>query len=221
MKNPFFIILIATIIIVTGAWNWPWQAKDDSSSTVPFVNISLFSGHWYEIARLPYQPELNCVCSQQFLEVQDNSIFVNNTCHTGSPNGPLVIETMYLKPENETFSRLKIQKWKWVPFFRKDYYIFELADDYSWALVGNPNREHLWIISRKPQLDLKTFKKLEAKAKSLGFPVDQLIYEEQVCGNNYEVHKTEKINKIPIDLGLSNKNRSNITNGFTKNDSNL
>ena len=40
-----------------------------------------------------------------------------------------------------------------VSFFRPfwgDYWIIDLADDYSYAVVGHPGRDYLWILARKP-----------------------------------------------------------------------
>ena len=35
----------------------------------------------------------------------------------------------------------------WAP-----YWVIQLADDYRYAVVGEPNREFLWILSRTPTL---------------------------------------------------------------------
>ena len=37
-----------------------------------------------------------------------------------------------------------------LPFVWGDYWVLGLADDYSWAVVGSPDREYLWILARSP-----------------------------------------------------------------------
>ena len=40
-----------------------------------------------------------------------------------------------------------------LPFVWGDYWIIGLADDYSWAVVGSPDRDYLWILARTPTLE--------------------------------------------------------------------
>jgi apolipoprotein D and lipocalin family protein len=65
--------------------------------------------------------------------------------------------------------------------FKGDYYIIALADNYSYALVGHPNREYLWVLARNPQMDEAIYQMLLAKATSLGFDVAQLVRTAQNC----------------------------------------
>ena len=46
-------------------------------------------------------------------------------------------------------------------------------------MVCGNDRSYLWILSRTKTLPKETLDKLVAKAKSLGFPVDDLIYVNQ------------------------------------------
>ena len=39
-----------------------------------------------------------------------------------------------------------------LPFVWGDYWILDLADDYDAAMVGTPDRKHLWLLSRTPSL---------------------------------------------------------------------
>jgi apolipoprotein D and lipocalin family protein len=42
--------------------------------------------------------------------------------------------------------------------------------------VAGPNRNYLWILARRPQLDPKTLAELVGRARELGFATDKLIY---------------------------------------------
>ena len=53
--------------------------------------------------------------------------------------------------------------------------ILALDPDYRTALVGTPDRRFLWILSRTPQLDEAIYQRLVEHAKTLGFPVSDLI----------------------------------------------
>jgi apolipoprotein D and lipocalin family protein len=34
-----------------------------------------------------------------------------------------------------------------------NYWVIQLADDYRYAVIGEPSRKYLWILSRTPSLD--------------------------------------------------------------------
>jgi apolipoprotein D and lipocalin family protein len=58
--------------------------------------------------------------------------------------------------------------------FSSDYWIIGLDDEYRWALVGNPNRKYLWLLSRTPQLDAASVEKARDIAARQGFDLDRL-----------------------------------------------
>jgi apolipoprotein D and lipocalin family protein len=55
-----------------------------------------------------------------------------------------------------------------------DYWIIGLAPDYSWAVVGDPSRNYLWILARTPQLDDETVAAARALARLSGYDVERL-----------------------------------------------
>ncbi len=61
-----------------------------------------------------------------------------------------------------------------LPFVWGDYWILGLADDYSWAVVGSPDRDYLWVLSRTPVLDSNRYPLALAAASGNGFDVTRL-----------------------------------------------
>jgi apolipoprotein D and lipocalin family protein len=55
-----------------------------------------------------------------------------------------------------------------------DYQIIALSPEYTYALVGDPGREYLWILSRSSRMDSATYDRLAAEARSQGFDVSLL-----------------------------------------------
>lgn len=55
-----------------------------------------------------------------------------------------------------------------------DYRIIGLDADYRWALVGEPAREYLWILSRTPVMSDADYDRALAIAKDNGFDVGKL-----------------------------------------------
>jgi apolipoprotein D and lipocalin family protein len=56
-----------------------------------------------------------------------------------------------------------------------NYWILDLDQEYQTATVGTPDRRFLWILSRTPQLEEATYRRLIERARQLGYPVSDLI----------------------------------------------
>jgi len=52
---------------------------------------------------------------------------------------------------------------------------WESTPDYSYAVVGHPNRKYLWILNRKPAMDSMTYNHLVLVAASRGFDIRKLV----------------------------------------------
>jgi lipocalin len=62
-----------------------------------------------------------------------------------------------------------------------NYWILYLDDEYRTALVGTPDRQYLWILSRSPQMEHVTFERLVEKGRDLGYPMDKLIRDRRAA----------------------------------------
>jgi apolipoprotein D and lipocalin family protein len=85
--------------------------------------------------------------------------------------------------DEQTFAKLKVRfapAWlSWLPMVWGDYWIIGLAPDYSWAVVGDPGRDYLWILARAPHLGDDSIAAARAVARDNGFDVDRLIPTSQ------------------------------------------
>ena len=64
--------------------------------------------------------------------------------------------------------------------FRGKYWIIDLADDYSYAVVSHPNKKYLWILSRTPKMDDGVYQKIIVRLKEKGFDLTKLQKTEQI-----------------------------------------
>ena len=74
--------------------------------------------------------------------------------------------------ENSGNARLKVQFF-WP--FKGNYWIIDLAPDYSWAVVSDPKRKTLWILSRSPEMKDTLYASLVAKLVDRGFNKDKIV----------------------------------------------
>ncbi|HEY9177715.1 MAG TPA: lipocalin family protein [Flavipsychrobacter sp.] len=144
--------------------------------TVPEVDVQRYMGKWYEIASFPQSFQKGCSCTVAEYELMDNGkVRVTNSCDAKGKRK--VAKGKAWVTEKSTNAKLKVSFF-W-PFSGK-YWIIDLADDYSYAVVGHPNRDYLWILSRTPQMDAQTYRQITERAKAKGFDITRLQKTRQV-----------------------------------------
>jgi apolipoprotein D and lipocalin family protein len=62
-----------------------------------------------------------------------------------------------------------------LPMVWGNYWVLDLTDDYSAALVGEPSRKYLWVLARTPVLPDSTYDRMLATARRQGFDVARLV----------------------------------------------
>lgn len=137
------------------------------------VDLSRYAGRWYEIARLPNRFEKKCADSvtATYTLRSDGKVEVVNRCRKA--NGEYTTARGKAKiVDKKTNAKLKVTFF-W-PFYG-DYWILDLGPNYEYAVVGAPNRDYLWILSRTPQLDEQLYQRLLRKMATRGFATDQMI----------------------------------------------
>lgn len=152
---------------------------------VPSVDLERYQGVWYEIARLPNRFEEICASdvTAQYTPLSAGRVEVVNRCR--KKDGQMTEARGIARPAEDSRenSRLEVRFapdfLSFLPFVWGDYQIMELAPDYSYALVGEPARKYLWILSRTPQMEEATYRKLVEEAAAQGFDVSQLIRTKQ------------------------------------------
>ena len=60
-----------------------------------------------------------------------------------------------------------------------NYWIIALGDNYEYAVVSEPKRQYLWILSREPTLNPSRYKQLTEALRNQGFDISFLILTPQ------------------------------------------
>lgn len=66
-----------------------------------------------------------------------------------------------------------------LPFVWGNYWIIDLADDYSYAVIGEPDRTYLWVLSRSPNLDDGDLETILARAERQGYDINAVMRTTQ------------------------------------------
>jgi apolipoprotein D and lipocalin family protein len=149
--------------------------------TVAQVDLQRYQGTWYELARLPMFFQRNCAQAQAHYQLQaDGRVAVLNTCQSLSGEGLLASGEAVPQQAGQT-DKLWVRFDNWFSRLfpevtRGQYWVLYLDEGYQLALVGNPNREYLWLLSRTPQVSAQTREQLLAIARERGYDTDALIW---------------------------------------------
>ena len=163
-------------------------AQDDPErplEVVPAVNLVRYAGTWYEIARLPNRFQEQCAgdVTATYTMLDNGEIRVVNRCRKESGEIEEAEGRARLASVDEPNTKLKVRFapafLSFLPFVWGDYWIIELAPDYSYAVIGEPARKYLWILSRTPSIEESTLQDILTRVKLKGYVLDGLVKTKQ------------------------------------------
>jgi len=140
------------------------------------VELNRYLGRWYELARYEqaFQKDCEGVTADYALR-EDGKISVLNRCRKADgsykdANGRAKIV------DTATGAKLKVSFFG--PFYG-DYWVLDRAEDYSWAIVGEPSGRYLWILSRDATPGKAKLAELIATAGALGYDTSMIRVTQQ------------------------------------------
>jgi len=129
---------------------------------LPTLEVPPYMGTWYQVAWFPNRFQKQCVSdtSATYRQQPDGRIEVLNRCRkadgsfdealgqarpvgtlTGTRLAPAQLQVSFLPG------------WlRWLPVGWGRYWVIQLADDGRYAVISEPTREYLWVLSRRPEL---------------------------------------------------------------------
>ena len=172
------------MVVLSNTYN-ALAAAQQELRVVPSVDLSRYSGTWYEIARLPNRFQKSCAgeVTATYTIREDGQIDLLNRCRQANGGMKGAAGVARLASPSAPDSKLKVRFapsfLSFLPMVWGDYWIIDLAADYSHAVVGEPSRKYLWILSRTPQMDEGTYREALENARKQGFDVDRLLRTRQ------------------------------------------
>ena len=152
--------------------------------TVLEVDLERYVGRWHEIARLPNKFQSKCAgnVTADYSLREDGRVAVVNRCATADGRGEEA-EGVARVVDDVSNSKLKVRFapafLSFIPAVWGDYWVIDLAPDYSYAVVGEPRRRYLWILSRTPKLEQATLEAILDRIETQGYDRNDLVLTPQ------------------------------------------
>ena len=162
-------ILFIWFLFITGCAQVSYLPLD----VVDYVDLERYLGTWYEIASYPASFQSGCVATHaEYSLREDGKIKVVNRCSDKTLDGPeRVAEGVARVVDEETNAKLKVSFF-WP--FEGDYWIIDLDEHYQWAVVGEPSRKYLWILSRTPVMGPDLYRHITGRLLQTGYDPGKL-----------------------------------------------
>lgn len=176
LRYGSFALVLLAALATTG---FAGSGSSPDLRTVGAVDLDRYQGRWYEIARLPNRFQRNCQGSTADYAVRDDGkVSVVNTC-TDPRNGEIrQVQGVARVVDSLTNAKLKVTflpRWlRFLPFGQGDYWVIDLDADYRYAVVSEPSRKFMWVLSRTPSMDAETYQRILARAADQGLTVGRL-----------------------------------------------
>jgi apolipoprotein D and lipocalin family protein len=144
------------------------------------LDLTRYMGRWYELARYPnrFQKQCTGAATADYTLLPKGTVQVVNRCpRPGGTVDEAIGEARRVGPEGSPTLQVRFAP-AWLSFLPQvwgNYWVIELDAGYQLAVVSEPRREFLWVLSRKPSLPAAQWPALNTRLQALGFEPARLI----------------------------------------------
>jgi apolipoprotein D and lipocalin family protein len=173
MFNPFAAFLTATLLFLAGCASGP-QRGDPPMELAPFVDLERFMGLWYVQGYTPTPLDPNAFNPTEEYELMDDGrIQTTYRFRADDPAG----EEKVFRPVARVFDTESNAEWR-MRFFgviNTPYLILFVSDDYTETVIGHPDRDLAWIMTRDVEVSEARYAALRDELKSRDFDLSEFV----------------------------------------------
>jgi len=144
--------------------------------TVKYVDVVRYTGLWYQIASYisPFIGELAGVTAEYSLNPDGTVKVVNKGIIGGLDGIPVEIIGVARVVDKKTNAKLAVSFPPAIPQ-ESEYWIIELAEDYSYAIVTNSTRSSLFILNRTPSMEESLYQDIIDRLTMQCFDPEEIV----------------------------------------------
>ena len=162
-------------------------AAPHAVQSVSRVDVLRWAGTWYEVARLPNRFQADCASdvTAHYEPRPDGTLQVTSSCRTPTGRLETAVGTAWRQEGVARGDAAKLTvsflpRWlQWLPLGRGDYWVVMLDPNYRFAVVSEPTRHTLWVLSRSPTLPAEQLGRIVDRLADEGYPIGRLVLTRQ------------------------------------------
>ena len=185
LRKAVFPALLAIIVCALSACASDPDTHKPTLHSSAKVDLQRYKGRWYIIANIPYFAENGKVMTRdQYVLRADGKIDNDYVFRRGfdeADNSWHGVATVVPGTDNAQWT---VKFWG---VLNADYLVLEVAPDYSWALVGHPQRKYGYVFSRQPRMDDALYQQLLGKLGGYGYTTSRLQKVPQIPGDPAQI----------------------------------
>ncbi len=164
---------VVFLALLAGVASVLYACADEGTSDMPELNttakidLQRYMGAWYVIANIPYFAERGKVATRDVYKLDADGNVDTTYVYRKSFDGPEKTMSSLGVVQSGSDNARWVVRLLWL--IRADYLVLDIAPDYSWALVGQPNRRLAWVFARNPAMDDALYTTLLEKFRSYGY----------------------------------------------------
>ncbi|WP_256004237.1 lipocalin family protein [Pedobacter deserti] len=146
------------------------------NTPVQKVDILMYAGKWYTLYSIPTLMSRNWrQTTETYVIHPDGYYAVFNTYKVPGSDDQKYFRSKLYVVRGSGNAHFKLQAvWP----FKLDYWVIELAEDYSYAVVGHPEYKHLSIMSRRPGIDEVLLQEIVDRCSRKGYDTGKLVDQQ-------------------------------------------
>ncbi len=168
-------------------------ASAQAAAPLPTLDVNAYMGRWHQVALYPNRFQAQCLDSTTatYRLLDDGRVEVANRCRTqdgwdetvgvARPRDGTVRQDggRVLAPASLEVSFVpNALRWLGVGWGKYDVvHLSPGAPQSGWAVVSEPSKQYLWVLSRTPQLDEAQWAAVAAELQRMGFDLRRLKRE--------------------------------------------
>ncbi len=165
---------IIAVVLAAGIVTAAQSSKPEQLKTVSSVDLKKYSGKWFEIGKYPNKFQKQCVgnTTATYTIKRDGKLEVLNECVKKDGSSDLAKAAGKID-DKTTNAKLKVRfapgALSFLPFVWANYWIIDLDPNYEYAVIGEPKREYLWILSRKAEITEVAYQTILRQVEAKGY----------------------------------------------------
>lgn len=148
---------------------------NSDNKAIAEINFKNFQGKWYSLTSIPTALDKKWRKTVENYTLKEGHFDVFTTYYKIGKTEEESIKSKLFFYKGSPDGEMKAQ-FLWP--FKIGYRVIELPNDYSYVVIGHPDKKYLFIMARKPEMDKKLMSAIVDRCKQQGYAVDKLVSQE-------------------------------------------